>query len=262
MDRLYDVILVRPPSDSYKMCVSSNPDRAKIDVTLAKRQHRDYVSLLKESNLEVIELVALSDLPDSVFAYDPALLGVRRCVIGRFGEKTRRGENQVLATELVNYQGRVGEMKFIQEPGTLEGGDILVTPKGVFVGESIRTNRRGIEQLTKHLNNMRVQSIKANTFHFLCACSYLDDNRILVVPDLLPPGSFPGFDFVLVPEKEAYASEALYLGEKRVLIPSGYPETSRNLKRAGYKPVETDLSEFYKGDGGVSCLSAPVYKTL
>ena len=260
MDRLYDVILVRPPSESYKRCVSTNPARDTIDITLAKRQHKDYVSILKESNLKVIELPAL-DLPDSVFAYDPALLGTKTCVIGRFGEKTRRGENKALASDLTKYGNEVGEMNFIQEPGTLEGGDILVTDKGIFVGESTRSNTQGINQLANYVKP-RVRSIQTNMFHLMCACSFLDGNRILLAPDLLSARYFPEFQFVSVPEKEAYASEALYLGEKKVLIPSGYPVTAKNLKSAGYKPIETDLSEFYKGDGGVSCMSAPVYKVI
>jgi len=262
MDRLYDIILVRPPSDSYKDCVSTNPARDSIDIVLAKRQHKDYVSILKESNLEVIELPPLEGLADSVFAYDPALLGVGKCVIGRFGEKTRRGENKALVTDLANHKNKLGEMKFVQEPGTLEGGDILVTGSGIFVGESTRTNMLGIRQLREYVGNLGVQSIKTSMFHLLCACSYLDGNNILLAPDLLHASSFVGFDFVSVPENEAYASEALYLGEKNVLIPSGYPQTAKHLRDAGYKPVETDLSEFYKGDGGVSCLSAPVYKII
>jgi len=262
MDRLYDIILVRPPSDSYRNCVSTNPARDTIDIVLAKRQHKDYVSILRESNLKVIELPRLEGLADSVFAYDPALLGVEKCVIGRFGERTRRGENKALVTDLANHKNEVGEMKFVQEPGTLEGGDILVTESRIFVGESTRTNMQGIKQLAEYVSNVVVQPIKTSMFHLLCACSYLDSNRILLAPDLLQPSSFAGFEFVLVPEKEAYASEALYLGEKNVLIPSGYPQTAKRLRGAGYKPVETDLSEFYKGDGGVSCLSAPVYKIL
>lgn len=262
MDRLYDIILVRPPSESYKNCVSTNPARDTIDIVLAKRQHKDYVSILRESNLKVIELPPLEGLADSVFAYDPALLGVEKCVIGRFGERTRRGENKALVTDLANHKKEVGEIKFIREPGTLEGGDILVTKSRIFVGESTRTNMQGIKQLTEYVGNLEVQPIKTSMFHLLCACSYLDGNRILLAPDLLHASSFAGFEFVFVPEKEAYASEALYLGEKNVLIASGYPQTAKHLRSAGYKPVETDLSEFYKGDGGVSCLSAPVYKIL
>jgi dimethylargininase len=266
MDRLYDVIFVRPPSDNYDRCVSTNPARDTIDVTLAKSQHRNYVSILKESkNLKVIELPPLTDLPDSVFVTDPAILGVGTCVIGRFGEKTRRGENQALVKDLRNYKGEVGEIKTVQDPGRMEGGDILVTEDRIFAGyrtgESTRTNSQGVKQLAKYVK-LNVEPIKSNTFHMLCACSYLTGNELLLAPDVLPASLFPEFEYVSVPKEELYASEALYLGEKRVMIPAGYPRTAKNLKDAGYEPIETDLSEFYKGDGGVSCLSAPVYKVL
>ena len=262
MDRLYDLIFVRPPADSYSQCVSTNAASDAIDVTLAKRQHKNYVSILKEAkNLRVIELPTLPELPDSVFVTDPAILGLGTCIIGRFGEKSRRRENPALVKDLGRYGNMVGEIRRVQEPGTLEGGDILVTENRIFAGESTRTNRKGINQFAKCMK-LKVRQVKSKTFHLLCGCSYLDDNKILLAPNLLSPNLFPGFDFVVVPKRELFAAEALYLGEKRVMIPSGFPQTARNLRSAGYKPIETDLSEFWKGDGGVSCLSAPVYNIL
>jgi dimethylargininase len=44
------------------------------------------------------------------------------------------------------------------------------------------------------------------------------------------------------------------------MIPSGFPRTTAALKAAGYSPVEVEMSEFYKGDGGVTCLCSPIYK--
>jgi dimethylargininase len=242
--------------------VSTNPDRNTIDVTLAKRQHRNYVSILKESkNLKVIELPPLRGLPDSIFVTDPAILGISTCIIGRFGETTRRGENQALIKDLRAYGSMVGEIKTVQDPGTMEGGDILVTEQQIFAGESTRTNLEGVKQLAKY-SKLKVQPTKSHTFHMLCACSYLTSNEILLAPEVLPENLFPGFKFVTAPKDELYAAEALYLGERRVMIPAGYPRTAKNLKDSGYKPIETNLSEFYKGDGGVSCLSAPVYRSL
>ena len=54
----------------------------------------------------------------------------------------------------------------------------------------------------------------------------------------------------------------LYLGENRVLMPAGYPKTMEKLKKEGFKPIEVDVSEFWKGDGGVTCLNSPFYKPL
>jgi len=59
---------------------------------------------------------------------------------------------------------------------------------------------------------------------------------------------------------KAYAADALYLGDGKVLIPSGFPKASRKLKEARYKVIEVEMSEFRKGDGGVTCLCSPVYE--
>jgi dimethylargininase len=94
----------------------------------------------------------------------------------------------------------------------------------------------------------------------LCGCTYLNSGKMLIVPEFVSGESFPGFEFVKIPRDEAYAVCALSLGEARVMIPSGFPRTTAALKAAGYSPVEVEMSEFYKGDGGVTCLCSPIYK--
>ena len=261
MDRLFDSVFVRPPSNSYGECVSANPQSVEIDVTLAKAQHRQYCSILKESSIEVIALPPLEDFPDSVFMQDPALLGPRNAVILRFGETRRRGEERALVDSLKESVG-IGKLSWIAEPGTLEGGDIVVTEKSLFVGESIRTNAPGIHQLAQILKHLKVKSIKTELMHLLCGCAYLNDNTMIIAPELVNTQSFPGFKFVLIPKEEAYAADALYLGERKVLIPSGCATAKAKLKEAGYRPIEVEMSEFWKGDGGVTCLNSPLYRHL
>lgn len=260
MDRFFDVVLVRSPTDSYVNCVSMNPAKTDIDVRLAKDQHKEYVSTLKESGLHVIELRPLENFPDSVFMQDPALIGSRRAVIGRFGEKGRRGEEKALCDDLSDHRVEVGKMRFVNSPGTLEGGDVLVTDYGIIVGESQRTNRNGIRQLSTYLGDLEVTAVKTNLLHLLCGCSYLNHRTMIIASDLVNPELFPSFRFITIPRKEAYAADALYLGEGRVLVPSGFPKTIIKLREAGYKPIEVEMSEFYKGDGGVTCLCSPIYK--
>ncbi len=260
MDRLFDVVFVRPPPNSYENCVSTNPGKSDIDVTLAREQHRAYVSILKELGIRVIELPVLEMHPDSVFMQDPGVLGSDQAVIGRFGEESRRGEDEALVKDLTHHKNEIGELRTVRAPGTLEGGDILITPTGTFVGESKRTNSKGIEQLATFLKAFRVTRIKTDLLHLLCGCSYLSNRTMIIAPDLVDVVNFPGFRFVTIPEEDAYAADALYVGEGRVLIPSGFPRAADKLRGAGYTPVEVEMSEFYKGDGGVTCLSSPVYK--
>ncbi len=259
-DRLFDIALVRPPSDSYVNCVSTKPSKSEIDVKLAREQHQAYASILNELGIEVIELPPLEAHPDSVFMQDPALLGSACSIVGRFGEQARRGEAKALIDDLAGQGLAVGALKTMNSPGTLEGGDIMVTDKGIFVGESQRTNSSGIKQLAAILSNLHVTPVKTNLMHLLCGCTYLSEGTIIIAPELVNPDSFPGFRLIKIPKDDAYAADALYLGGNRVLIPYGFPRTIAKLRGAGYKPIETEMSEFYKGDGGVTCLSSPVYK--
>jgi len=260
MDRLFDLVFVRPPPESYVKCVSTNPSRSKIDPMLAKEQHRQYVSKLKEYGVSVIELPPLENFPDSVFMQDPALLGSQRSIIGRFGEVTRRGEEKALFDELRNHPTKIGAIRFVREPSTLEGGDILVTDRGLFVGESRRSNSSGAEQLAVYLDGIEVRPVKTSLLHLLCGCSYLSKGRMIIAPDLVNQASFPGFEFVPISVEDAYAADALYLGDGKVLIPSGFPRVTKKLDRAGYEGIEVEMSEFKKGDGGVTCLCSPVYR--
>ena len=259
-DRFFDTVLVRPPSDSYIKCVSTNPAKTNIDLRLAKDQHRQYVSTLREAGIQIIELNPLESHPDSVFMQDPAILGSRRTVIGRFGESSRRGEGKALCRDLRERRVDVGTTNSVRYPGTLEGGDVLITEQGIFVGESRRTNLTGIRQFSACLNEIEVREVKTNLLHLLCGCSYLNHKTMIITPDLVDPDTFPGFRFITIPLEEAYATDTLYVGEGRVIIPSGFPKTFMKLREAGYRPVEVEVSEFYKGDGGVTCLCSPVYR--
>jgi dimethylargininase len=258
-DRLFETVLVRPPANSYVKCVSANPAKTSIDLDLAKEQHRQYVSALRESGLRVIELNPLERFPDSVFMQDPAIVGSRRAVIGRFGETSRRGEEEALRMDLTCLAEGIGTVHSIRSPGTLEGGDIVITDRGLFAGESQRTNENGIKQLAECLDCLEVKRVQTRLMHLLCGCSYLSKGTMIIAPDLVNPQSFPGFRFITIPVEEAYATDALYVGDGRVIIPSGFPKTATKLKEAEYRPVEVDMSEFYKGDGGVTCLCSPIF---
>jgi dimethylargininase len=193
MDRLFDSAFVRPPTTSYEHCVSSNPNKDNIDIQLAKEQHRSYVSILKENGINVLELPPLEKYPDSVFMQDPAVLGVRRSIIGRFGELSRRGEEKELVTELHQID-LMKESSFLQidAPGTLEGGDIMITDqKQLFVGQSSRTNPTGILQLQNVLHDMKVTKVGTKLLHLLCGCSYLSQSTMIITPEIVSSNNFP-----------------------------------------------------------------------
>jgi len=263
MDRLFDTVIVRPPGESYKNCVSTNPKHKSIDVNLAKKQHKEYVKILKEHGLEVIELKPLENNPDSVFVQDTGIVGVNSnlTVLSRFGEPSRRGEEESIK-EVLKKEGF--KIRHVEEHGTIEGGDVLVTDQGVvFVGLSQRTNTEGIKQLVQFFPEVKFISVPiSKIFHLLSGVNYLGNKTVAISPHAVDIEYFKGFKFITIPEDELYANNMLYLGEKKVLLPVGYPKTEEKLRREGFKPVLVNVSEFWKGDGGVTCLNLPFYKHL
>ena len=263
VERPFDTVFVRPPGESYRSCVSSNPNRDSIDVGLAREQHEEYVSVLRSCGIKVKKLEPLPEFPDSVFVQDPGIISKSGAVICRFREKSRAGEVRVLTEELkAQHLTKDYEMKFISNPGTLEAGDILITPKKFFIGQSKRSNQNGIRQFANIAKNRSVEVVKTQLLHLLAGCTYLSSQTILIAPSCISVQSLPGFHYVQVPSEEAYAANALYVGDGRVVIPSGFPRTRSKLIEESYRPEEVNLSEFQKGDGSVTCLCSPLYESV
>lgn len=259
-DRLYNSVVVRPPVKDLTRCVSTHPLRSTVNYELALKQHENYVRILREEGIEVYRLPQLEGFPDSVFVQDTALVrsSVRRALISRFGEPSRRGE-ELSIQEFLSRRGFV--LTKVVEPATLEGGDILVTGEGViFVGVTSRTNLGGVEILRSFLRELKVVAVPTDkVFHLLSAVNYVGNKTLVIVPEYVDPQYFSGFRLIRVAVEEAYAANMLYLGNNKVLIPEGHPRTVERMRREGYRIIEVDISEFSKCDGGVTCLSLPFY---
>lgn len=183
----------------------------------------------------------------------------RSALICRFGEPSRRGEELSVA-ELLKSLGFT--VCYVEPPATLEGVDVLVTDVGViYVGLSSMTNLHGISFLKEFFSDYKVVAVPVNkVFHLLSSVSYLGKKRLAVVPELVDTSYFDGFKLTWIPLDKAYATNILYLGCGKVLIPDGYPKTYNILRKEGLKPIVVDISEFYKYDGGIACLGLPLYK--
>lgn len=73
-DRLFDSVIVRPPTRDLVKCVSSSPLKHGVDPLLAIKQHEEYIRVLREEGVEVYVMPELRGFPDAVFH-----LGHSRC---------------------------------------------------------------------------------------------------------------------------------------------------------------------------------------
>lgn len=247
------IALVRPVSPSLSRCALTFREREPIDVGRAERQHRDYRRALERVGCTVVELPGEPELPDAVFVEDTAVVVDEVAVLARPALASRRAELPAVEVALRRYRPLVR----IEQPATLEGGDVLRIGRRVFVGRSSRTNEGGIAQLASVLgrHGYEVVSVAVQAcLHLKSACSYLGRDTVLVQPGWVDPAVFAGLALLEVSPEEPAAGNALLVGET-VIHPVAFPRTRALLEEAGFAVTPVEASELAKAEGGVTCTS-------
>jgi dimethylargininase len=249
--------IVRTPGQSIVRGIT-NSDLGSPDYNRALDQHRDYISALRECGLEIIVLEPLEEFPDSVFVEDTALITPHCAVITRPGSESRRDETRSISSELaLQYQN----IEYIRDPGTVDAGDIMMVGRHFYIGISERTNTQGACQMITILEEYGLTATKVkiqNILHLKSSVSYLENNSLLLGPELLNESQFQNFNRIEVDPEERYAANCIWVNDI-VLVPAGFPKTLRKLELEGFKTIEVDVTEFQKLDGGLSCLSLRMY---
>lgn len=244
--------LVRRPSPRLAEGLLTHLDRVPVDVDLAREQWQGYVDALRDAGWETVEVTPAADCPDGVFVEDTVVMWGDLAVITRPGAEERRSE--VLGTEEA-LRDLGHEVRHIEAPGTLDGGDVLKHDTTVWVGVGGRTNEAGVEQLAAHLGPLGAEVVAVpvtKALHLKSAVTALPDGTVVgfdpVVDD---PGAWPSY--LAVPEEPG--AHVVLLGDDRLLMSSAAPRTADLYRERGLRPVLVDISEFEKLEGCVTCLS-------
>ena len=240
--------LVRRPSPLLANGIVTHIERTPVDVDTAMAQHDSYVAALRKHGWETHEVEPADECPDSVFIEDALVVVGDLAVLTRPGAPERRAELPGAQAAAAALGLRV---RRIEEPGTLDGGDVLQVGETVYIGRGGRTNAEGIRQL-RELTGRRVVPVPLKAvLHLKSAVTALPDDTFLVLPNLVPAELFGAVRMV---EEEA-GCHVVPLGGQSVLIAASAPRTADMLADLGFEPVVVDIGEFEKLEGCVTCLS-------
>ncbi|MGX7014250.1 dimethylarginine dimethylaminohydrolase family protein [Vagococcus silagei] len=252
---MFKNVIVRIPSPSISEGITS-ADEGKPIYEKALVQHENYVSALTKTGVNVTVLGPVEEFPDSCFVEDVALCTSKCAIITRPGAETRR-EEAALPDMIAALKKFYDVIEYIEAPGTIEAGDIMMVGDHFYIGESARTNAEGARQmiaiLEKHgLSGQVVQM--SEMLHLKTGLAYLENNNLLVAGEFKTAAEFEKFNRVEVEMKEAYGANCIWMNGY-VLVPEGYPNVQEKIEALGYKVLVVDTSEYRKIDGGLSCLS-------
>lgn len=251
--------IIRSPSRSMDRCEVTFKQRSAIDPERLHAQHEAYREELAALGCAVIVLPAEENLPDAVFVEDMAVVLDEVAILTRCGAESRRAELESIAAALAPLRPLLS----IVEPGTLDGGDVLVLGRTIHVGQSTRTNAAGVTQLrelvAQHGYEVRLVAIGA-CLHLKSAVSAVSEDTLLIQPEWVDAAAFEGMRVIKIDASEPDAANALCIGNS-VIHASNFVRTRARLEAAGLRVRSLDLTEIQKAEGAATCCSL-VFRSL
>jgi dimethylargininase len=244
--------LVRRPGPRLDEGLLTHLDRVPVDGELARRQWLGYVAALQAEGWELFEVDPADECPDAVFVEDTAVVYGDLAVVTRPGADERKPETDGTERALAGLGYRIAH---IEEPGTLDGGDVLKHGGTVWVGLGGRTNQAGLDQLSALLSPLGATVVGvpvSKVLHLKSAVTALPDGTVVGHDPLVDdPTAFPAY--LSVPEEPG--AHVVLLDDSTVLMSASAPRTRELFEARGLRVVAVDISEYEKLEGCVTCLS-------
>lgn len=253
---MFKNVIVKTPCSKITDGITSAPELGKPDYALALKQHASYIEALKKCGVEVTVLPADENFPDSCFVEDTAVLTRKCAIITNPGAESRNREIEAMIPVIKKFYPE-DCIEYIQAPGTLEGGDVMMVGDHFYVGKSARTNEEGIRQFIAILEKYGLTGSEVElteVLHLKTGVNYIENNNMLVSGEFITKPEFEQYNRYEIPAEEAYAANCIWVNDK-VIVPANFPAVKKIVEDLGYEVLTVDTSEFRKIDGGLSCLS-------
>jgi len=253
----YKNILIRNVSPLFHHAICTHKPLAPININIALKQHKIYTDNIK-SLINICHTIDYDEnCPDCVFVEDTCVIIGKKVLITNPGHIMRKNE----INEVKDYLTKIN-LEIFQMPNdaTLDGGDVLITNKEIFVGYSTRTNIQGFNFIKDVFNDRKISLVYVNnSLHLKSSVSILDDD-CLVIADTIEGNNIAkqinNYEFIKVPD--SVCSNVLRINNT-VFIQKGYPQSEeileRVIKKKGLICKKLEMSEFIKADGALTCCS-------
>jgi N-dimethylarginine dimethylaminohydrolase len=246
------------------------------DATALVRQHEAFCELLEQLGAQVEVAEALDGQVDAVYVHDPLLVTARGGIPLRMRKPARAREPGHAREELQRLGVPVlGELP---DGAYADGGDRFWIDDGLMaIGLSYRTNRAGAdavaalaapEGVAVETYDMAHDQGPGHVLHLQSFISGVSERLCVVYEPLAPVRLLQDLrerevDWVAIDHEsyEAMGCNVLAVRPGVVVVVDGAPTVRRALERRGVEVHAYAGSELsLKGDGGPTCLTAPLHR--
>ncbi|MDC3418180.1 dimethylarginine dimethylaminohydrolase family protein [Aquibacillus salsiterrae] len=266
-DPLQRVVVCSPKYMEIKKIINETQKLYKeenIDVDIAMDQHREFVQVLKDHQIDVIELTPEPKFHEQVFTRDIGYVIGPELIVSQMGQAVRIHEVDVLKRALDDRS--ISYLQFEQK--SMEGGDVIIDGDKVWVGISDRTTYQAVEALQELLPSHQVTAvpIEKRILHLDCAFNIVGRETALIYPEAFEQKEYQllasHYHLIEIPKEEelTLGTNVLAIGNNKIISMPQNKQVNQQLREKGYTVIEVDFSEIIKSGGSFRCCSLPLLR--
>lgn len=237
------------------------------DKAIMKREYEELQSVYRRQGIDIEELSADTERPNSVFARDFGACIKEGYILGRYAVPIREKET-------VDYSQKMKDLGIplicqVRE-GHFEGGDfIFLDEHTLAIGMVARSDAMGIEEIRMAVEPLgyRVIPVPADPvyLHVDLLFNLVDEHLALVYQPALPAEFLQEVrrrDIEMIDVPADYVmklgSNVQALGDRTVVALASNHPVNRLMEKRGMTVIEVNISEICKSGGGPHCMTFPL----
>ncbi len=260
MTKEHWVVMSRPDHFAIKYEINPWMNLANpVDPALAQWEWHKLKALYAKLCLTVLEIPPVKDLPDLVFTTDHGVMIGETFYLSNFRHAEREQEQKIAK----NWYAKQGiPLATLPPDYYLEGGDVIVQEKVIWVGHGFRTSKKAADWLAGTTGYTTIPlTLTDDRFYHLDTCFLpLNATTAFYYPPAFGKSSrqllqakFSCLIPLTLAEANDFACNSVMVGNHVICQPNQQFEA--RLTSLGYTPLVLNVSEFNKSGGGLHCLS-------
>ncbi|WP_028393226.1 dimethylarginine dimethylaminohydrolase family protein [Bacillus cihuensis] len=235
-----------------------------IDRELAMQQHKQFIEQLEDLDVKVYQLPARAKFPEQVFTRDIGFTIGKTVFVAKMANHLRQGEDKVLKSWLEEVEVPFYDLTMAH----IEGGDVLIDRKSIYIGVSSRTDEKSIVQLQNLLPHFEIIALPFNNkfLHLDCVFNIISETEALFFPEAFAKEEIDllhsRYDLIEINDCEQFTlgTNVLSIGRKKIISLTGNKGVNNQLRTRGYEVIEVDMSEIIKSGGSFRCCTMPLVR--
>ncbi|NBI30762.1 dimethylarginine dimethylaminohydrolase family protein [Chengkuizengella marina] len=236
--------------------------KKNIDIEKALGQFNELFDFMKRKGIEIDLLPSDSSLPEQVFTRDIGAVINNSFIKSNMSTSVRCGEERILKEWLDNMKIPHNTL----DSENIEGGDIIIDHKDLWVGIGNRTSPNAVQILENQFPSHHIHPINITDpyLHLDCIFNVIAPNIALVLPKAIESKNLQflstKYKLIDVSEEEHFhmGINVLSIGNREILSLPQNTKVNEKMRESGLQVYEIDISEIIKSGGSFRCITLPL----